>query len=113
MATVLAHWGEPDNAEGSLMHARMAAALGKQAEVEGVAINHVTHTVEVAVRLPADLIERVRDLRIAWVRATLADLIADVFAADDFVLDEVHIVQADQSPSQSLPIRHVDPKSAH
>jgi hypothetical protein len=54
--------------------------------------------VDVAVRFP-------EDIRIAWVQATLADPIADVFAADAFVLGEVHIVQADQAPPQGLPIR--------
>jgi hypothetical protein len=104
MATVLANWGEPEHAEPSLMHARMAAALGAQAELEGVAINHEQHTVDVVVRLPDGLLERVRDIRIAWVQATLADLVADVFGADELVLDHVHIVPADQS-RQSSPLR--------
>src|ERR1043165_4919290 len=87
------------------MHARMAAALGSQAELERVSINPETHAGEVVVRLPDDLIERVRDTRIAWVRATLADLMADVFAAEEFVLNEVHIARLDDPRPESFPIR--------
>jgi hypothetical protein len=101
VATVLSHWSEPENAEGSLMRARMAAAIGAEAELTGVVINHLTATVDVVVRLPDGLIERERDIRIAWVRATLADLVADVFAADELVLGHVLMVEADQSPPSS------------
>jgi hypothetical protein len=104
MATVLGTWGEPEHAEASLMHAGMAAVLGALAALEGVAINHETHTVDVVVRLPEGLVGRARDFRIAWVRAQLADLVANMFAGDGLVLDQVHIVESGTS-QQASPIR--------
>ena len=62
MATVLGTWGAPEHAESALMHAGMVSVLGDKAELEGVAINHVTHTVDVVVRLPDGLIEDERPL---------------------------------------------------
>ena len=103
MATVLGTWGEPEHAEASLMRAGMAAALGPQAELEGVTINYSASTVDVVVRLPDGQLDGGPDLRIAWVSAKLARLVTDVFG-EDLTLDHVHIVEAD-TPDQNSPIR--------
>jgi hypothetical protein len=92
MATVTTAWGEPDHAESSLLHAELAAALGHKAEVEGVAINHVTGVVDVVVRLPADLVGPDRDIRTAWMLDKLSDVVAEAFKAEGLKLGQVHTV---------------------
>ena len=83
---------EPGRAESSLLHSEMSAALGSQAQVAGVAVNHVTGIVTVAVRLPDDLPEPERDVTCTWVQGTLTTLVEESCAAEGFVLAPVHMV---------------------
>jgi hypothetical protein len=84
--------GELGRAESSLLHSEMSAALGSLAQVAGVAVNHVTGIVNVAVRLPDDLPEPERDVRCAWVQGKLTTLVEESCAAEGFVLAPVHMV---------------------
>jgi hypothetical protein len=83
---------EPGRAESSLLHSEMSAALGSQAQVAGVAVNHVTGIVNVAIRLPDDLPEAERDIRCAWAQGKLTTLVEEFCAAEGFVLAPVHMV---------------------
>lgn len=80
-----------NQAEASLQ-AKMSAALGRQAQVEGVAIDHSTGLVDVAVGLPSDLAGPELDIRYTWVRWNLESLIARGHAADGLRLGHVHPV---------------------
>ena len=84
--------GEPGRAESSLLHSEMSDALGGQAQVVGVSVNHVTGIVDVAVRLPEDLPEPERDIRYAWVQGKLYSVVKEECAAEGFVLAPVHMV---------------------
>ena len=84
--------GEPGRAESSLLHTEMSAALGSQARVAGVAVNHVTGIVDVAIRLPDDLPGPERDIRCAWVQGRLTTIVEQSCAAEGFVLAPVHLV---------------------
>jgi hypothetical protein len=92
VATMTTAWGQPDHMESSLLYAEMAAALEAQAEVRGVAVDHRTGVVHVAVHLPDDLSECEREIRCVSVQGRLADVVADAFAPDDFVLARFHTV---------------------
>ena len=83
---------EPGRAESSLLHSEMSAALGSQAQVAGVAVNHVTGIVNVAIRLPDDLPEAERDIHCAWAQGKLTTLVEEFCAAEGFVLAPVHMV---------------------
>lgn len=104
MVTVLATWDEPENAEASLMHARLASVLGAAADVQRVSIDHSTGSVDVAIRLPHDLTGHERDLRATWVSAKVLNIVSDVFAEDDLVMKRIRLIEADQPP-QSSPVR--------
>jgi hypothetical protein len=80
-----------NHAESSL-HAKMTAALEDQAHVEGVAINHATGVIDVAVGLPSDLAGPELDMRYAWVQWNLESLIAHAFPAKGLRIGQVHIV---------------------
>jgi hypothetical protein len=90
MVIMTTAWGEPGRAESSLLHAEMSAALGHRAQVEGVAVNHVTGIVDVAVRLPDDLVGRAREARHAWVQGRLTTVVEEAFADEGLVLAPVH-----------------------
>jgi hypothetical protein len=92
MATMTTAWGEPDHAVSCLLQAEIAAALGHQAEAQGVAVNHVTGVVDVVVGLPVDLRGPDRDIRTAWILDKLSDVVDRAFAADGLRLGQVHIV---------------------
>ena len=79
------------SAESSL-RARMTAALENQAQLEGVAINPVTGVVDVSVGLPGDLAGPELDIRYAWVRWSLENLMAHAYPADGLRLGQVHTV---------------------
>ena len=70
----------------------MTAALENQAQVEGVAIDHATGVIDVAVGLPSDLAGPELDIRYSWVRWNLESLIAQAFPAKGLSLGQVHIV---------------------
>lgn len=70
----------------------MTAALGGQAQVEGVAINHATGVIDVAVGLPSDLAGPELDVRYTWVQWNLESLIAHAFPAKNLRIGQVHIV---------------------
>lgn len=105
MATVLATWDEPENAESSLIHARLASVLRDLAEVDHVSIHPQTGIVEVAIRLPDDLTDTERDLRAARVLGKLLDLVSNLFAEDNLMLNRIRVLRAERSPPQSLPVR--------
>ena len=84
-------WKSSNHAESSL-HAKMTAALEDQAQVEGVAINHATGVIDVAVGLPTDLAGPELDMRYAWVQWNLESLIANSFPAKGLRIGQVHIV---------------------
>jgi hypothetical protein len=92
MATMTTAWGEPDHAESSLLCAEMMAAIGDLAEVAGVTIHHDTGLVDVVIRLPAELIDRERGLRAAWVLDRLAALVSHSYADEGLQLGHVHAV---------------------
>lgn len=79
------------DAESSL-HAKMAAALGHQGRVDGVAINHLTGVVDVTVGLPSDLCGPELDIRYTWIRWNLESLIAQDHGAGGLRLGDVHTV---------------------
>lgn len=89
MSATTTSWEGSHHDESSL-HAKMTAALQHQAHVEGVAINHATGMIDVAVGLPSDLAGPELDIRYTWVRWNLENVIAQAF------------------PSQGLRIGHVD-----
>ena len=91
MITTTTSW-EGSNAAESSLHARMTAALGLQAQVEGVAINPVTGLIDVAVGLPSDLAGPELDIRYVWVQWNLESLIAHAFPAKDLRIGQVNIV---------------------
>ena len=91
MTATTAAWGSSDHAESSL-HAKMTAALEDQARVEGVAINHATGVIDVAVGLPSDLAGPELDMRYAWVHWNLESLIAHAFPAKGLRIGQVHVV---------------------
>jgi hypothetical protein len=91
MTTATAAGESSDHAESSL-HAKMAAALEHQAKVEGVAINHSTGVIDVAVGLPQDLAGPELDIRYTWIQWNLESLIARAFPAKGLRLGQVHIV---------------------
>jgi hypothetical protein len=74
------------------LRAKMAAALGHQGQVKGVAINHATGVVDVAVGLPSDLAGPELDIRYTWVKWNLESLIAHAFAAQGLRLGQVNTV---------------------
>jgi hypothetical protein len=82
----------PSAAESSLLCAQMAAAIADLAEVESLTIHHDQGVVDVEVQLPAELIERERDLRGAWVLDRLEDVVEHAFAAEGLRLGQVHFV---------------------
>ena len=84
--------GEPGRTESSLLHSEMSAALGSQARVEGVAVNHVTGIVDVAVRLPDDLPGSEREIRCAWVQGKLSTIVEKSCADARFVVAPLHLV---------------------
>ena len=91
MTTTTTARGRSEPAESSL-HARMTAALERQAQVEGVTINHATGVIDVAVGLPRDLAGHELDIRYTWVRWNLETLIAHAFPAKGLRIGQVHIV---------------------
>jgi hypothetical protein len=91
MTTTTTAWESSNRAESSL-HAEMAAALEHQAQLEGVAINHSTGMIDVAVGLPSDLAGPELDIRYTWVQWNLESLIAHAFPAKGLRLGQVHIV---------------------
>jgi hypothetical protein len=92
MATVTTAWGEPNRAESSLLCAEMMAVIGDLAEVVGVTIHRDTGLVDVVIRLPAELIQRERGLRAAWVLDRLAALVSHAYADEGLRLSQVHAV---------------------
>lgn len=91
MTATTTAWDGSNHAESSL-HAKMAAALQDQAQVEGVAIDHATGVIDVAVGLPSDLAGPELDMRYAWVQWNLESLIAHAFPAKGLRIGQVHIV---------------------
>jgi hypothetical protein len=91
MTTPTASWESSNHAESSL-RAKMSAVLAHQAQVEGVAINHATGMIDVAVGLPSDLAGPELDIRYTWVQWNLESLIAHAFPAKGLRLGQVHIV---------------------
>jgi hypothetical protein len=92
MATMTTAWGEHDHADSSLLCAEMMAAIGDLAEVESVTIHHDAGVVDVVIRLPAELIDRERDLRAAWVLDRLAALVSHAYTDEGLRLGRVHAV---------------------
>jgi len=84
-------WENSNHAESAL-HAKMTAALEDQAQVEGVAMNHTTGVIDVAVGLPSDLAGPELEMRYAWVQWNLESLIARAFPAKGLRIGQVHIV---------------------
>ena len=91
MTATTTPWESSDHAESSLQ-ARMTAALGDQAQVEGVAINHATGVIDVAVGLPSDLAGPELDVRYTWVQWNLESLIAHAFPAKGLRIGQVDVV---------------------
>ena len=91
MTTTTTASGSSTHAESSL-HAKMAAALEHQAQVEGVAINHATGVVDVAVGLPSDLAGPELDIRYTWVHWNLESLVAHAFPATGLRIGQVQVV---------------------
>ncbi len=91
MTTTTSAWEGSNHAESSL-RAKMTAALEHQAQVEGVAIDHATGVVDVAVGLPSDLAGPELDIRYTWVQWNLESLIAHAFPAKGLRIGQVHIV---------------------
>lgn len=91
MAVTTTAWEDASHAESSL-HAKMTAALGDQARIGDVAVDHVTGVVDVAVALPSDLAGPELDVRYTWVRWNLESVLAHSFAADGLRLGQVHTV---------------------
>jgi hypothetical protein len=91
MATTTTPWEGASQAESSL-HSKMTAALGNQAQVGDVAIDHVTGVVDVAVGLPTDLAGPELDIRYAWVRWNLESLISHAFGGGGLRLGQVDLV---------------------
>lgn len=91
MTATTTAWESSDHAESSL-HAKMNAALKHQAQIEGVAINHDTGVIDVAVGLPSDLAGPELDIRYTWVQWNLESLIAHAFPAKGLRIGQVHIV---------------------
>ena len=91
MANTTTPWEGASHAESSL-RAEMTAALGNQAEVGDVAIDHLTGVVDVAVGLPSDLAGPELDIRFAWVRWNLESLVSHAFGAGRFRLGQVNLV---------------------
>jgi hypothetical protein len=91
MTTTTTAWDGSNPAESSLQ-AKMTAALKHQAQIEGVAIDHATGVVDVAVGLPSDLAGPELDIRYTWVQWNLESLIARSFPAQGLRIGQVHIV---------------------
>jgi hypothetical protein len=91
MTAAASSWESTNPAESSLL-AKMAIALGHQAQVEDVAIHLVTGVVDVAVALPPDLAGPELDMRYAWVRWNLESLIARGPGTRGLRLGQVHTV---------------------
>ncbi len=91
MTTATPAWDGSNHGESSL-HAKMSAALGDQAQIEGVAIDHATGVIDVAVGLPSDLAGPELDIRYTWVQWNLESLIARAFPAKGLRIGQVHIV---------------------
>ncbi|HET8959944.1 hypothetical protein [Nocardioides sp.] len=83
---------ESSNPAESSLRAKMTAALEHQAQVQGVAIDHATGVVDVAVGLPGDLAGPELDIRYTWVQWNLESLIAHAFPAKGLRLGQVHII---------------------
>ena len=91
MTTTTTAWEGSNRAESSL-HAQMTAALKHQAEVQGVAVDHATGVIDVAVGLPSDLAGPELDIRYTWVRWNLESVVAHAFPARGLTIGQVHIV---------------------
>ena len=91
MTTTTTAWEGSNHAESSL-HAKMTAALKHQAEVQGVAVDHATGVIDVAVGLPSDLAGPELDIRYTWVRWNLESVVAHAFPARGLTIGQVHIV---------------------
>jgi len=91
MTTTTTAWEGSNHAESSL-HSKMTAALKHQAEVQGVAVDHATGVIDVAVGLPSDLAGPELDIRYTWVRWNLESVVAHAFPARGLTIGQVHIV---------------------